>query len=134
SHSHTNRGSSCFALRAMRGEEFPSERTHRDEASAALQPVALDEASFIRIFPHRKTGTGGAPRVHDLGIRPAPGADPFEKIEDQKVDRVGHSYCASIQLSDPASLTATFEKDTRTGEPSAVPRWSVEKRRGPAFL
>jgi len=37
----------------MRVEELPSARTHRDEASPALQPVALDEASFMRIFPHR---------------------------------------------------------------------------------
>src|SRR5262249_23130927 len=46
----------------------------------------------------------------------------------------GPSYRASIQLSDPTSLTAAFEKDTRTGAPSAVPRWSAEKRGGPAVL
>jgi len=44
------------------------------------------------------------------------------------------SYCASTQLSDPFSLTATFEKKIRSGWPSAVPRWSVEMRSGPAFL
>ena len=44
------------------------------------------------------------------------------------------SYCASIHESDPTSLTDTFEKKTRSGLPSAVPRRSVEKRRGPAFL
>jgi hypothetical protein len=32
------------------------------------------------------------------------------------------SYCASTQVSDPASLTATFENVTLTGLPSAVPR------------
>jgi hypothetical protein len=43
-------------------------------------------------------------------------------------------YCASTQVSDPVSLTATFVKKIRAGLPSAVPRWSVEKSRGPAFL
>ena len=43
-------------------------------------------------------------------------------------------YCAFIQVSDPASLTATFVKKIRAGLPSAVPRWSVEKSSGPAFL
>jgi len=46
----------------------------------------------------------------------------------------GVSYCASTQVSDPFSLTETFEKEIRSGWPSAVPRWSVEIRRGPAFL
>ena len=44
------------------------------------------------------------------------------------------SYCASTQVSDPVSLAATFEKKIRSGWPSAVPRCSVEMRRGPAFL
>ncbi len=44
------------------------------------------------------------------------------------------SYCAFIHVSDPTSLTDTFEKKRCTGSPSAVPRCSVEKRRGPAFL
>jgi hypothetical protein len=43
-------------------------------------------------------------------------------------------YCAVIQVFDPVSLTDTSEKKIRAGLPSAVPRWSVEIRRGPAFL
>src|ERR1043166_5907742 len=43
-------------------------------------------------------------------------------------------YCAFIQVSDPVSLTDTSEKKTRSGLPSAVPRWSVEIKRGPACL
>jgi hypothetical protein len=48
------------------------------------------EAAIVGVFPDREFGTGGAPGVHDFCIRPASGADPFEKIEDQAVDRVGH--------------------------------------------
>ena len=61
-----------------------------------------------------------------------PGREARAAVRTERL--LGASYCASIHLSDPASLTATFEKDTRTGAPSAVPRWSVEKRSGPAFL
>src|SRR5262249_36492232 len=43
-------------------------------------------------------------------------------------------YCPFTPLSDPASFTATFEKKIFAGFPSAVPRWSVETSRGPAFL
>ena len=32
------------------------------------------------------------------------------------------AYCASIQVFDPTSLTATFEKETRSGLPLCVPR------------
>src|SRR5215472_10120563 len=44
------------------------------------------------------------------------------------------TYCAFIQVSEPATLTATSEKKTRIGLPSANPRRSVEMRRGPAFF
>ena len=44
------------------------------------------------------------------------------------------AYCASIQLSEPVSLTATSEMKMCSGLPSAVPRCSVENRIGPAFL
>ena len=43
-------------------------------------------------------------------------------------------YCAFTQVSEPATLTATSEKKSRSGPPSAVPLCSVETRRGPAFL
>ena len=44
------------------------------------------------------------------------------------------SYFASTQVSDPVTLTATSEMKICSGLPSAVPRCSVEIRRGPAFL
>jgi hypothetical protein len=83
----------------MRVEELAPERTHGDDASTALLTVKLEEASVIRIFPHRKPGTGRAPRVHDLRICPVPGTDPFEKIEDQGVDRVPHVGSSVLERS-----------------------------------
>jgi hypothetical protein len=69
---------------------------------------------------------------------------PFVPFIHQVTNLIGHSqlmvtppcvvYCAFIQASDPASLTATLVKKIRAGLPSAVPRWSVEKSSGPAFL
>jgi len=56
--------------------------------------VMLDEAALIGFFPNRKSGTGRAPSVNDLSIRPRFGADPFEKIEDQSVNRIWHG-CTS---------------------------------------
>ena len=45
-----------------------------------------------------------------------------------------HAHFASIQVSDPASLTATFERVSVNGWPSAFPRCWVETRMGPAIL
>jgi hypothetical protein len=49
-------------------------------------------------------------------------------------DKSSLVYCAFTQSFDPVSLTATSEKKIRAGLPSAVPRWSIEISRGPAFL
>src|SRR5215472_1495935 len=45
-----------------------------------------------------------------------------------------HRYFASIQVLEPTVLTATFVNQMCSGAPSAVPRWSIETSRGPAFL
>jgi alkanesulfonate monooxygenase SsuD/methylene tetrahydromethanopterin reductase-like flavin-dependent oxidoreductase (luciferase family) len=44
------------------------------------------------------------------------------------------AYRASIQVFEPTSLTATFEKKRCSGSPLRVPRCSSEKSSGPAFL
>jgi len=65
---------------------------------------------------------------------PRPGRGAPLGVRSPSHRRRQTNYRASIQLPDPASLTATFEKDTRRAVPSAVPWWSVEKRSGPAVL
>src|SRR5262245_41203563 len=56
--------------------------------------VILDEATFIGLFPNRKSRAGRTPSLDDLSIRPCSGTDPFEEIEDQSFNRIWHS-CAS---------------------------------------
>lgn len=56
------------------------------------------------------------------------------KLELDIGRRTSRCYCAGIHLSDPATLTATFENERCKGLSSAVPRCSVEKSSGPAFL
>jgi hypothetical protein len=65
---------------------------------------------------------------------PAPGRLAWRYPPTLRVERALGCYCAFIQVSDPVSLTDTSEKKRCSGLPSAVPRWSVEIRRGPAFL
>ena len=50
------------------------------------------------------------------------------------VAKQSHAHFASIQVSDPASLTATLERVSVNGAPSAFPRCWVETRMGPAIL
>ncbi len=54
--------------------------------------------------------------------------------EHMETVRPARLYCALIHLSDPVSLTDRFVMKMCSGFPSAVPRWSVENSRGPAFL
>jgi hypothetical protein len=58
--------------------------------------VILDVATFIGLFPNGESGTGRAPSLHDLSIRPGFGTDPFEEIEDESVNRIGHGYTSWV--------------------------------------
>jgi hypothetical protein len=52
--------------------------------------VTLDEAAFIDFFANWKSGTGRAPSLDYLSIRPCIGTDPLKEIEDQSVKRIWH--------------------------------------------
>ena len=90
-------------------------------------------STHSRRIPARLSATAICPNSED----PAPRRDcprvRFANI-DVGLERAASSYCASVQVSDPVSLKDTFEKKIRHGLPSAIPRWSVETSRGPAFL
>jgi hypothetical protein len=47
--------------------------------------VMLDEASFVGVFPNRKTWARRPPSLDDLGVRPWVRTDPFKQVEDQSV-------------------------------------------------
>jgi hypothetical protein len=88
-------------------------------ASPTSSPSRVDTAEKTGLCSRSKCTKGKYPHCpaylpsERAGDRTTPLCSPFV--------RRSASYCASIQLSDPASLTATLEKDTRRGEPSAVP-------------
>lgn len=79
----------------------------------------------------------GSVQLGSLNLGPLP-AGGFDLLPDRVQKRPGLlppvSYCACTHLSEPTSLTDTFEKKIRSGLPSAVPRRSIEIRSGPAFL
>jgi hypothetical protein len=52
--------------------------------------VLLDKASFTGLLPHGKTRAGRSPNVHDVAIRPPLRPNPFQQIEDQRVNRHGN--------------------------------------------
>ena len=69
------------------------------------------------------------------GRHPRPAQDgQFLHYGSNRPIETSVAYFASIQVSEPASLTATSVMKMCSGLPSAVPRCSVEKSRGPAFL
>src|SRR5687767_10458083 len=73
------------------GDEVRSFRRHGDDGSCAGPMAALDEAAFDRLLPDREPGAGRAPRLHHLSVRPRIGADPFQKVENEGVEPVGHA-------------------------------------------
>src|SRR6266478_4365232 len=97
------------------------------ECGRLIQRMAEDRRS--RIFRHALHLSHRRVRLEIIFI---PRRSSIDDVDGRNESRV--SYCASIHLSEPTSLTDTFEKKIRAGLPSAVPRWSVEIRRGPAFL
>jgi len=84
----------------------------------------------------RGLGNRVVPRDHVLATDWIRNGKRLIRETRQSIVRTSLSYvhCAVIQFSDPVNLTDTSEMKIRKGFPSAVPWWSVEIRRGPAFL
>src|SRR6516225_4148672 len=85
------------------------------------------------LLPDHSWRTSTAAHPHDRESRFAEARQLLHNGGDRAIS-VGTAYFASIQVSEPASLMATFVKKMCAGLPSAVPRCSVETRSGPAFL
>src|SRR5947209_19241915 len=70
------------------GEVLCTQGGYRHHDPGAARAVIREEAALVSVFPDREPGTGRAPGVHDLAVRPGFGTDPFEQIEDQGFDRI----------------------------------------------
>jgi hypothetical protein len=77
-------------MTAVSIEELLAKSGPANERAAALMVVTLDEAAVIGIFPYRKPRARRAPGLENYGIGFGLRSDPFEKIEYQCVDRIGH--------------------------------------------
>jgi len=69
---------------------FPSQIRHRELGFVVRRLVMVDEAPFVRFLPDGKPGAGGPPGRNDLGIRSRRRPDPFEEVENQCFDGIGH--------------------------------------------
>jgi hypothetical protein len=52
--------------------------------------ATCEETAATRLFPDRKLGARGSPRVEDLVVVPRTVADPLDEIQDERFDGVGH--------------------------------------------
>jgi hypothetical protein len=77
-----------------------------DQYPFAVLIVTLDETAFIGFLPDRKVGTRGTPDLHDLGISPRTRTDPFEEVQDQGFDGVGHSHLLHDLLESEPTTTS----------------------------
>lgn len=83
-------------------EKLPPEWRHGDDGSAPLLISTLHEAALIGILPDGKARARRPPRVDDFGVGSRLRADPFQKIENQGVDGVGHGVlrCCDCVIGD----------------------------------
>lgn len=104
-------------------------------------PAGAPTAQTGSWVPHRRSTEINSGKRRDIKVlRPYPDRrqPSLECVvlqrEQLQLASYRATYCAFIHLSDPVTLTATSEKNTRIGLPSALPRRSVEISRGPAFF
>jgi hypothetical protein len=63
---------------------------NRNSGAAFRCRLAGNEATFLSGFPNRQARTRRPPGLEDFAIGAWARADPFEEIEDEGVDSVGH--------------------------------------------
>src|SRR5216683_1488373 len=102
-------------------------------------PISRSMSAFIGLcafYSSQRTRQQRGPCNHVLASDWIRNGKRLIRETRQSIVRTNLSYvhCAFIQFSDPVNLTDTSEMKIRKGFPSALPWWSVEIRRGPAFL
>ena len=63
---------------------------NRNAGTAFRCRLACDETMFLSGLPNRQARTRRPPGVEDFAVGTWAWADPFEEIEDEGVDGVGH--------------------------------------------
>jgi len=66
--------------------------------------VALDEASVVGVFPHRKAGTRRPPGIEYLGVGARAAPQPINEIKYQAVEVVSHKGPVNHRRSAEAEL------------------------------
>jgi hypothetical protein len=74
----------------VRSQVFGTGGRHRDERALSGSATARHETAVAGVFPHRKTRARRPPRLEHVGVRAGFGPHPFQEVEDQGVDVVGH--------------------------------------------
>ncbi len=75
---------------ALRPQVLGTGRRHRHRTAGPGPIEPLDEAPVVGVLPHGEARARRPPRLHDLVVGARTGPQPFEEIEDQAVDGVGH--------------------------------------------
>ena len=63
---------------------------NRDAGTAFRCGLTVDEPTLLSSLPNRQAWARRPPGLKDLGVGARARADPFEEIEDEGVDSVGH--------------------------------------------
>ena len=66
-------------------QKLPSARGHHHDR-AVRRSLPLQQSAVDGILPHREARAGGAPRIHHVGMGARLACNPFDQIEDQRLD------------------------------------------------
>jgi hypothetical protein len=69
---------------------LPTSVGHRDEPPKSDFVTTDHKPAVIGVFPYGQTRTRGPPGIEYLNVRPRAWANPVEKVEDQRLNGVGH--------------------------------------------
>jgi len=82
--------------------------------------VTFDETEVRRVLPDRQARARRSPRLHRLGVRALARADPFEQVEDQRLDRRRFAQAFSQRVD--ARLVTVPDRDRVTVQLAKAPQ------------
>lgn len=87
---------------------------HRDERASSRRAMTRDETTVVDAFPNGQPRTRRPPRIDNVGVRAGVGAHPFEEVDNEGVDGVGHSGpCGLSQAAGAAAMLAVVPRFDR---------------------